>query len=147
MREILFRGKCKYNSLWICGSLISYNGKYFIIPTGVVYPEENGKYEFSFFEVIPETVGQWTGRCDNDECKIFDGDFLNKTDETIILVRYDDYYCEYSLYLCSRGDYCTYNFNTDEGELDLIDNVSFADYEHYVKAGNIHDNPELMEVE
>ena len=58
MREIKFRGKRKVNGEWITGSLIK---KW----TGAVdkYYIHDGLYET---EVIPETVGQYTGLKDKN---------------------------------------------------------------------------------
>lgn len=144
MIEILFRGKCKYNSLWICGSLISYNGKYFIIPTGVVYPEENGKYEFSFFEVDPKTVGRWTGEYSdsiinikNDDIeyeKIFEGDILSDCIGEYALTWVVYYVCaEYILKNNMGNTMRLYGY---------VDGRINAPLFHI---GNIHDNPELLE--
>ena len=80
MREILFRGKRKDNGEWIegyyveardylTGEVITY-----IFPTDItLYPHS----EFSGCEeVIPETVGQFTGLIDDLGNKVFDGDIV-----------------------------------------------------------------------
>lgn len=66
-REILFRGKRKLNGNWVYG--------YY------VYNEDENKHliyaanlTMACFEVIPETVGQFTSRTDMKDVKIFSGD-------------------------------------------------------------------------
>ena len=71
-REILFRGKSAYSNKWLYGNLIDngLSGKdksVFILPTDA---DNYDEYE----EVIPETVGQFTGLKDKNGIRIFEGD-------------------------------------------------------------------------
>ena len=84
MREILFRGKRKDNGEWVEGWLLgnpNRSGGIFIVTyyqfaldkkTGTKY--EIPPKSLEYYEVLPETVGQFTDVIDKNEVKIFEGD-------------------------------------------------------------------------
>jgi hypothetical protein len=80
MREIIFRGKRKDNGEWVYGDLIHYacNNGDIGIDNGFLVEDEN---DIETFDVIPETIGQYTGLTANGT-KIFENGYIiidNKT--------------------------------------------------------------------
>lgn len=72
-REILFRGKRPNSGKWIQGYLFEKDGFSWILSDRFSSPECS-------CEVIPETVGQFTGLTDKNGVKIFEGDILMSYD-------------------------------------------------------------------
>ena len=130
MREIFFRAKRKDNSEWVYGFLTKMWGALHIIDK----VNENVAYE-----IIPETVGQYSGLFDNDGKTIFEGDIVKewssswksplKTEMSVYEV-----VCEYlgSLHLIRKTRY---------GEVSTL----LCRKSVVVVIGNIYDNPELLE--
>lgn len=87
MINALYRGKRIDNGEWVQGWLKPYqNGGYDDIKE---YPRlciQNGSLSKDIYEVIPETVGQWTGLTDKNGIKVFDGDIVKDDNlDTILL--------------------------------------------------------------
>ena len=137
MREIIFRGKTEQGK-WVQGDLLhpdSFGNGYSI--------EEFTKGVNDCYDVIPETIGQYTGLTDKNGKKIFEGDIVNY-DGVFCVVRYGkhnirccgccyDYHSSVGFYL-ERDEDCN---NTIEACEEIWDELYII--------GNIHDNPELME--
>lgn len=133
MREILFRGKRVDNGEWVLS--VNLIQKYRNGMIKVYFPDG---IETSYYsEVIPETVGQYTGLNDKNGKKIFEGDIVKreytlwhgenkKTRETQIgVVSYSNKDCGFCL-----DKVCNLRKPWDGDTLEII--------------GNIHDNPELL---
>lgn len=66
MREIKFRGK-RADGKWVYGYLVKDDCEYLI-----------GADVDSMFDVVPETIGQYTGLSDFDVTAIYEGDILGE---------------------------------------------------------------------
>ena len=121
IREVIFRGKRTDNGKWVKGYLyITHIGSHEI---GSYDAEIN--IERLTFDVIPETVGQYTGLTDKNGVKIFEGDIVSlvKHDGLIYKVVYVP--CRYEL-VNSKGVNC---FVLDIYKSENIEVI-----------GNVHDN-------
>ena len=149
MREILFRGKRKDNGKFVEGYY-----RYDDIPPFTNEPRteivRGGAHRYGYsmipYEVIPETVGQYTGLTDKKGKKIFEGDIVKETYEIFTSERKKEKrtrigYVEYSACSFCNG-YYAYFWNDKEKW-----RGNFAIHCGCEVIGNIHDNPELMEEE
>ena len=145
MREILFRGfapdengkdKVLVNGKWIKGKWVV--GNLFVDDKGENYEILIGytNYRISY-KVVPETVGQDTGLTDKNGKKIFEGYILES--------HYDEKYPEdvcYELVLWDENGWC---IKEGTHEPDHLTEETILKYS--VVAGNIFENPELLEGE
>lgn len=143
MREILFRARTisedEYmdSGEWVEGFYTCFNGDEHRIYTG--YSETDcGDHYPDWFNVLPETVGQFTGLTDKKGKRIFEGDIVD--------VEYDIQYVgvaakRISLFVVVFYDGCFMKQKKDGGLFHFIPSDKCE------VVGNIHDNPELLEVE
>lgn len=135
MREILFRGKRKKDGEWVEGNLF--------IPDNPDTPTQIciGTYTIRIcYEIIPETVGQYTGLTDKNGKKIFEGDIVKKYEElAVVIFSLED--------VGSCG--CCYSEFDGTGFMAKKIHQRFEYKNEYLSldsevVGNIHDNPELL---
>ena len=153
MREILFRGKRIDNGEWVEGYFIQKGSQTFIASypyfTGKVH--ETSWLEFcfgGFIEVIPETVGQYTGLTDKNGKKIFEGDIVRTHYANAPKAVFVETVVFDSGKFCatSTNEGCKTTAALWDGVPRLaIDKSVYMDEVEII--GNIHDNPELLEVE
>lgn len=125
MREILFRGK--FGNEWKYGYLT-------IEPQGLAIKEPYVCGASHIWCIDPETVGQYTGLNDKNGTKIFEGDILKLISDNEISY-YDVVYPEADCRWIIRQN-GLYQYQ------DVLDKF----VERYMTvAGNIYDNPELLE--
>ena len=152
MREILFRGKRTDNGEWVEGNLVlSPNAdegyQTIVIPCYYNYmysSDYNNDVGFEkWYKVEPETVGQFTGLTDKNGKKIFEGDIVRVLGNQQV----EDWKCVDYIGLVAFLDA---GFCVIDG---TIDNHGFRRYAlprldfSLEVIGNIHDNPELLEVD
>lgn len=125
MRKILFRGQDIYGK-WHYG-LLAHIGNAWYISNEAGVP--------TAYEVIPETVGQYTGSKNKNGTKIFEGDILEFIDD-------DNNEISYYEVAYSEAD-CRWIIRQNRREIDDLDDF-FKKYMTVV--GNIYDNLELLEV-
>lgn len=141
MREILFRGKRVDNGEWVEGlfsisHLFDCDGN-LIKAYQIVFEIGDELYTIP---INPETIGQYTGLTDKNRKKIFEGDIVQYQPEyepvplRSAVVYFADKY-NYPAFDLAAHDYEANGLQCahEEGGCEVI--------------GNIHDNPELLEVE
>ena len=126
MREILFRGKRTDNGTWAYGYLFCVWERTYLC-WGTTNDVPNMK------EVIPETVGQYTGLTDKNGKRIFEGDILgsryNYLSPDNVAVEVVKWFC--NSWVIQEGDRMPTMLEEDE----------IMPYSEVV--GNVHDNKEL----
>ena len=156
MCEIIFRGKRKDNSDWIVG--------YYAVQSNHACFAHELKYTHFIFkdifldfnlgglqelEVIPETVGQYTGLTDKNGKKIFEGDIVHYVYEAgegywninqngVIKWKSTGFYLD--------GIQGTNKYALTSGWLISIPYSDNCKIDNFEVIGNIYDNPELLEV-
>lgn len=178
VREIKFRGLRKDNNEWVYGSLYHFKAsvgktEIFMIIEGAEHTPETGIIFGKRHEVIPETVGQYTGLKDKDGKEIYEGDIVQNWDKGGWVFKSPELQKEYEEYKRItplgelRGErYTTMCMKCTKYDIDLMEKdgiyVVFWDYSGFIPfygseeeivlqpgltevIGNIYKNPELLE--
>lgn len=126
-REIIFRGKRIDNGEWVEGYFFvtTFSTVKYMALNPCIQVIRKGVYYCSY-EVIPETVGQFTGLMDKIGVRIFEGDILKVRLTCNVKVEYSEKYAEFMF--VDRDDM---RWGHEE-----------PCYRQVI--GNIHDNPELL---
>lgn len=124
-KEILFIGKRVDNGEWVVGDLI--HRQIWKCSLTIIRVSDDGFDHYEEYEVIPETVGQFTGLTDKNSKKIFEGDIIAKGFE-LYEVRWNPEQVRWGIYL---------------------DNYEVAGFTKFSESyfevvGNIYDNRELL---
>ena len=153
MREILFRGKRIADGTWAYGYYGVFKDHHDIyVPFSEEEEKENEGHIFSaigglWHNVNAETVGQFTGLVDKNGTKIFEGDVFQLEDDIIGVVVFQDGCFKLEEYGLS-GTWTESGYDESGGEWGIIE-CEPLDFWYVNKleiAGNIHDNPEFLEV-
>lgn len=137
MREILFRGKRLDNGEWVEGFLVEQEIVEYVnyIVSEVDWEITDNTIDLlceTIDVVNPSTVGQYTGLQDKYGEKILEGDIINIANEKY-LVEWDQMLCRYL------------TGNSYGAKKTLLGLYSTRECSEVI--GNIHDNPELLEVQ
>ena len=151
MREILFKAKRKDNGKWVEGYYCKINEttycveedyKRFPVPTHhyilvETMTDQGLPNRFLQFEIVPDTLCQYTGLTDKNGNKIWENDICDRKEKypEIVVFNKGDWQLDYSYAFGKEihTDACNLGFYVCERKcVEVI--------------GNIFDNPELLEV-
>ena len=139
MREILFRGKRIDSGEWVYGCYLKHDltkvcfssddpkTKHMIVKDGAC--DWGFEPEMRAYDVIPESVSEYTGIKDKNSRRIFEGDIFLHDNKDL----YEVAWCDERKFFCAMA--------TDLSDDDYLGNFYECNME---VIGNIHDNPELI---
>lgn len=122
MREIEFKAKMVDGGVWVYGYYCELAGRKYIIPDYSQFRDiHDADLENSFTEIIPETVGQFTGLKDKNGVEIYEGSIFSN-----------------GSFVIWHG--CAFVLQTKLGKFPLWK----SNIDGLMVIGNIHDDPELL---
>ena len=146
MREILFRGFHPdkngeekvfvngewINGFWVYGDLI--HRRIWKSDILIIREDDSGFDNYTDYEVIPETVGQYTGLTDKNGKKIFEGNVIDTLDRLIKVV-----------WLKGNAQF-DLNFVKFAHDKKIVNfkGINMRDLISHEVIGNIFENPELL---
>lgn len=141
-REIKFRGKRLDNGKWVVGDLLHPITSCRIVNYTEI--KEDGKIgaDYHYYDVDPDTVGQYTGLKDRNGKEIYEGDMVQQVWGSPHYRGgvYYDCYCRIGKVVFYSPSFCLI---AEDG---IAYHLSSIGIKHEV-IGNIHDNPELLKTE
>lgn len=149
-REIKFRGKRVDKEEFAFGDLLTgmgyKKGKFFILPHLSYYPSDCNSVDG--YEVIPETISQYTGLKDKNGKEIYEGDILRGDEYPFNCDGVDNYFAE----IVWADNVCGFYRLTHKKPNSTVRGISHGNWEQldeddiksFEVIGNIHDNPELL---
>ena len=160
MREILFRAKSKDNGRWYKGQYINLHKTTYCFKEDYEKNPSNDIHQIVYEEimdwglpnkhlrvdVIPETIGEFTGIFDIKGKRIFEGDILCKT----FKLEWDNNEERKVYYVVKfhEGMFATFYKDYENGEwVDCEDDrlcKSLIEVDNLEIVGNVYDNPELL---
>lgn len=144
LREIIFRGKRVDSSKWIFGNFLHpWNGVRYLANI------HDGLYAY---EVIPETVSQYTGLRDKNGVEVYEGDVLQFDDCGEEGYEYKEGFdfVNRAVVVFENGRFTLDKFlSTNSGVVEELNDHKelYTTIENSEVIGSIHDNPSLLEVQ
>ena len=137
MRKIVFRAKTKKDGRWAYGHYVSHAPAITAVSTDHQIHHYISEVERGCVEVCEQTLGQYVGIEDNNGIRIFGGDIVHLRRghfEKNGIVRYSEHNAQWGIV---DGHGC-WNFS--------FFNERFVREYSIVVVGNIHENPDVLEV-
>ena len=135
MRVNKYRGFDPITKKFIYGNLLFTNETYYIIPfltNGCMSQKEMMlRWISPCYQVIPETVGQFTGLHDKNGVEIYEGDIINLIDRHVI-VTWNKYLAKYDCEFLRYNGYADNEF--------IFNGIKLIDLCKFEIIGSIHES-------